>query len=189
MADWSLLRTPTDTVLSVNGEVGAVTLTTDDISDVGQTNKWSTAAEKTKLGFVTVTQAVNLDTMESDIGTKQPLDAGLTSISALTGAGYVKATATDTFSQVTTIPNTDISGLGTLSTQNGTFSGTHSGTSSGTNTGDQSLFSTITVAGQSNVVADTTSDTLTLVAGTNVTITTNAATDEITISATGGGGG
>lgn len=35
------------------------------------------------------------------------------------------------------IANTDVSGLGTLSTQNGTFSGTHSGASSGTNTGDQ----------------------------------------------------
>jgi hypothetical protein len=76
-------------------------------------------------------------------------------------------------------------GLGTLATQNGTFSGT----SSGTNTGDQNLFSTIAVAGQSNVVADATSDTLTLVAGSNVTITTDAATDTITISATGGGGG
>lgn len=59
---------------------------------------------------------------------------------------------------------------------------------SGTNTGDQNLFSTIAVSGQSNVVADSTSDTLTLVAGSNITITTNAATDEITISASGGGG-
>ena len=67
-------------------------------------------------------------------------------------------------------------------------SGTISGSSSGTNTGDQNLFSTIAVAGQSSVVADSTSDTLTLVAGTNVTITTNATTDEITISASGGGG-
>lgn len=82
--------------------------------------------------------------MESDIATKQPLDAGLTSISSLTGAGYVKATATDTFSQVTTIPNTDITGLGTLATQSGTFSGTHSGTSSGTNTGDQTTIAGIT---------------------------------------------
>lgn len=76
-------------------------------------------------------------------------------------------------------------GLGTLATQSGTFSGT----SSGTNTGDQNLFSTIVVSGQSNVVADSTSDTLTLVAGSNVTITTDASTDTITISATGGGGG
>jgi hypothetical protein len=49
-------------------------------------------------------------------------------------------------------------------------------------------FSTISVAGQSNVVADSTADTLTLVAGTNVTITTNATTDTITISASGSGG-
>jgi hypothetical protein len=76
-------------------------------------------------------------------------------------------------------------GLGTLATQSGTFSGT----SSGTNTGDQNLFSTIAVSGQSSVVADSTSDTLTLVAGSNVTITTDATTDSITISATGGGGG
>lgn len=59
---------------------------------------------------------------------------------------------------------------------------------SGTNSGDQNLFSTIAVSGQSNVVADSTSDTLTLVAGTNVTITTDASTDTITISASGGGG-
>lgn len=53
---------------------------------------------------------------------------------------------------------------------------TVSGTVSGTNTGDQNLFSTVAVSGQSNVVADSTSDTLTLVAGTNITITTNAGT-------------
>lgn len=48
-------------------------------------------------------------------------------------------------------------------------------------------FGTFAVAGQSNVVADSTSDTLTLVAGTNVTLTTNATTDTVTIAATGGG--
>ncbi len=50
-------------------------------------------------------------------------------------------------------------------------------------------FRTFAVAGQSSVVAETTQDTLTLVAGSNITITTNAATDTITISASGGGGG
>ncbi len=49
-------------------------------------------------------------------------------------------------------------------------------------------FVTIAVSGQSNVVADSATDTLTLVAGTNVTITTNATTDAITINASGGGG-
>jgi hypothetical protein len=61
------------------------------------------------------------------------------------------------------------------------------GTNSGTNTGDQNIFSTIAVSGQSNVVADTTSDTLTLAAGTNITITTNASTDTITINSTASG--
>ena len=44
------------------------------------------------------------------------------------------------------------------------------------------LFSTIAVAGQSDIVADSASDTLTLVAGTNISITTNATTDTLTIN-------
>ncbi len=44
-------------------------------------------------------------------------------------------------------------------------------------------FGTIVVSGQSNVVADTPSDTLTLVAGSNITLTTNAGTDTVTIAA------
>lgn len=67
-------------------------------------------------------------------------------------------------------------------------SGTISGSSSGTNTGDQNIFSTVVAGGQS-LVADSTSDTLTLVAGSNVTITADATTDTITIAASGGGGG
>ena len=45
-------------------------------------------------------------------------------------------------------------------------------------------FSTIVVAGQSSVIADSIADTLTLVAGSNITITTNAGTDTITINST-----
>lgn len=52
-------------------------------------------------------------------------------------------------------------------------------------TESQNIFQNIAVAGQSTVSADTTSDTLTLVAGTNVTITTNATTDTITINSLG----
>lgn len=52
-----------------------------------------------------------------------------------------------------------------------------------------STFKSISVAGQSDVVAESASDTLTLAAGNNVTITTDVTTDTITISATGGSGG
>ena len=44
-------------------------------------------------------------------------------------------------------------------------------------------FKTISVTGQDNVVADSSTDTLSLVAGTNVSITTNATADSITINA------
>ena len=54
---------------------------------------------------------------------------------------------------------------------------------------NQNAFSNIAVSGQSTVAADAKTDTLTLVAGANVTITTDAGTDSVTISSTGGGGG
>ena len=47
----------------------------------------------------------------------------------------------------------------------------------------QNVFQTIAVSGQSNVVADSATDTLTFAAGSNVTITTNASTDTVTIAA------
>ena len=47
-------------------------------------------------------------------------------------------------------------------------------------------FGTIAVSGQSNVAADSNSDTLTLVAGSNITLTTDASADSVTIAAAGG---
>ena len=55
--------------------------------------------------------------------------------------------------------------------------------------GSQNLFSTIAVSGQSNVVADSTTDTLTLVAGSGMTLTTDASGDSITFASSGGGSG
>ena len=51
----------------------------------------------------------------------------------------------------------------------------------------QNLFSTVAVAGQSNVVADTTTDTLTFSAGSNMIITTDANNDIITFASAGSG--
>tara|TARA_B100000123_G_C25738842_1_gene432792 strand:- start:1349 stop:2845 length:1497 start_codon:yes stop_codon:yes gene_type:complete len=48
--------------------------------------------------------------------------------------------------------------------------------------GSQNVFSTISVAGQSDVVADASTDTLTIAAGTGMTITTTAGTDTVTFA-------
>ena len=50
--------------------------------------------------------------------------------------------------------------------------------------GGGNSFTTIAVSGQSDVVADSATDTLTLVAGDGISITTDASTDEITVSNT-----
>ena len=48
-------------------------------------------------------------------------------------------------------------------------------------------FGTVAVSGQSDVVADSNSDTLTLIAGSNITLTTNATNDSVTIASSGSG--
>ena len=54
---------------------------------------------------------------------------------------------------------------------------------------NQNAFSNIAVSGQTTVEADAKQDTVTFVAGSNMTITTNATGDEITFASSGGGGG
>ena len=60
---------------------------------------------------------------------------------------------------------------------------------SGGGEANQNAFSNVAVSGQTTVEADSATDTLTLVAGTNVTITTDDSADSVTIAASGGGGG
>lgn len=53
----------------------------------------------------------------------------------------------------------------------------------------QDTFRQISIAGQNSVLAEQPNDTLTFVAGSGITITTNSATDTITFASVGGGGG
>ena len=69
--------------------------------------------------------------------------------------------------------NLTISGDGTLAAQTGA---------------SVNCFSTIAISGQNSVTADSNNDTLTLAAGTGITLATNASSDTITINASGGGG-
>jgi len=78
-------------------------------------------------------------------------------------------------------------GAGVSATQSGSVATVTIPAASGVS--PQNLFETIAVAGQSNVVADSATDTLTFAAGSNMTITTNASNDTITFASSGGGGG
>ena len=54
---------------------------------------------------------------------------------------------------------------------------------------EKDSFKTILVSGQNSVFADNSTDTLTLVAGSNMTLTTNAGGDTVTFASSGSGGG
>lgn len=105
-----------------------------------------------------------------------------------------KGNLTETTSSILTI----VGGTGAVIGSGTTIAVTQAGTSTsgylsstdwGTFDGKADYsFVTIAVSGQSDVVADSASDTLTFVAGSGVTITTDAAGDSVTISATGTGG-
>jgi len=138
-------------------------------------------------------QIINIGTTAND-GTGDPLrtafdkcNDNFTELYA-GGGGGGGGIGGNTGSTNNAILRADGTGGSTLKTSGITISDGASGTLSGTNSGDQNIFSTIAAGGQS-LVADSTSDTLTLVAGTNVSITADASTDTITISATGGSGG
>ena len=138
-------------------------------------------------------QIINIGTTAND-GTGDPLrtafdkcNDNFTELYA-GGGGGGGGIGGNTGSTDNAILRADGTGGSTLQTSGITIADGASGTLSGTNSGDQNIFSTVSAGGQS-LVADSTSDTLTLVAGTNVSITADASTDTITISATGGSGG
>jgi len=79
-------------------------------------------------------------------------------------------------------------GIGNVNSGTGTNVSYSSGTATVTNTdlgSSQSIFKNVAVSGQSTVVADNNNDTLTFAAGSGLAITTNAATDTVTISQSG----
>ena len=109
-------------------------------------------------------------TVTTDSGDhNQTLALNTTGVSAGTygNATTVPQIAVDTYGRITSVSNVTVSGGG--------------------GGGSQNLFDKIAVAGQSTVEADGTSDTLTLVAGSGISITTDAGSDSVTFTTAGGG--
>ena len=112
------------------------------------------------------------------------------------GSGQANQNA---FSNVAVPGQTTIAADGTTDTLNlaagsgiqlTTNAGTDTLTITSTATGSVTeAFKNIAVSGQSNVVADSATDTLTFVAGNNMTITTNASNDTVTFASSGSGSG
>lgn len=117
--------------------------------------------------------------------------------SPITTSGTITVTNNDRGSSQNIFKNIAVPGQPTIvaSTNNDTFTiKPGSGISATTLANDitisntdpgsaQAIFKNIAVSGQPTVVADSNNDTLTLVAGANITLTTNATTDSITIDA------
>ena len=106
----------------------------------------------------------------------------LEQMAAALRASAQEADRVETAPMVTRLDQSEI-----IQERGGWASGTAYGTSS--TSGSTVGWGSIAVAGQSTVVATVAGDTFTLVAGSNVTLTTNAAAKTITIAASGGGGG
>ena len=182
----------TGTVLTTsNSNVGATTTSSSDadhvlVNDGGILKKITPANLGIGSAYTLLVQEEGTNTSATGATTLNFVGAGVTA----SGTGVTKTL---------TIPGG--SGISVqdegsaLSTAGTTFNFVGSGvTASGTGAtktitipggASQNVFDKVAVSGQSNVVADSATDTLTLVAGTNVTITTNATADSVTINSTG----
>lgn len=115
-------------------KIAADTITADKIA--------AGAVGTSELGSAAVTYAKIQNTSGTDVLLgRSTAGAGTVEEIICTAAGRALLDDTTATAQRATL------GLGTLSTQSGTFSGTHSGVSSGTNTGDQTITLTGDVTG------------------------------------------
>lgn len=102
---------------------------------------------------------------------------------AATAFGNIKQAASDSATGVVELATTAEATTGTDTTRAITAAGLKAHVDAAALT-----FKTIAVSGQSDVVAESRTDTLTLVEGANITITTDPVADSLTIASSGGSG-
>lgn len=104
----------TGAVNSVNGEVGTVTLKSDDIDDAGEAHQFATAAQLAKVDYLTVTGSVNLDDNNSKLAGIEA-SADVTDTANVTAAGALMDSELADISAIKTLQapdNTTISTFG-----------------------------------------------------------------------------
>jgi hypothetical protein len=117
-------------------------------------------------------------------GLSSPLDVPSGGTGAATLTGYVKGTGTSALTASSTIPSTDITGLGTMSTQNANAIAVTGGTINGTTIG-----ATTATTGAFTTVTASTSLTTPIVQATNsagLALRNSAGTTQISMGAGGG---
>lgn len=138
---------------SVNSQIGTVVLDADDVSDVSTTNKYVTAAEKTKLSNLSGT-----NTGDQDLSGYVPTSRTVNSQSLSSNVTLTQDNVADgsTYKQYSSTEKTKLSGIATAATANDTDANlkaraNHTGTQLASTISD---FSTA-VSGNSAVTANT----------------------------------
>lgn len=162
------------------------------VTGIGSALKWTTARTLSFTGDATGSGSVD--------GSANVATALTLANTAVTAGTYGSSTQIPSFTvdskgRITAASNNSITvGDGTLTVSGGTGlsgSGTFTANQSGNTTitltnadpgSSQAIFKNVAVSGQTTIVADTNNDTLTVAAGTGVTLTTNATTDTLTIT-------
>ena len=159
-----------DLVPSSGGGGGSGTVTSvsatgsDGISAVGSPiTTTGTLALSLTDGGVPITKlqssAITINGTSVSLGGSITVGGTVTDVQTTNGAGISTSVINSTSAPNITITNTDLGS-------------------------SQNIFKNFAVSGQTTIAADSNDDTLTLVAGSNITITTDATTDAITINAT-----
>ncbi len=184
---WSKIDN-SDMVVSVNGVTpvnGDITLTTNNISE--NTNLYFTnervddrVASLIQNGTgITWTYDDNLNTLTGNVSV-----TGYTDEMAQDAVGGILTNTTEINLAYNDALNTISATINNGSIDESKLDASTNASLDLADTAAQLAFMTIAVSGQSDIVAETSTDTLTVVAGTNISVTTNATTDTVTINNT-----